>query len=461
MAVNVSTPQRATRISFSGLGNLWRWLTEPAEAITGSEHRRRARLLAALLVFLIPLGISASTAPALIQGDPDYSYLEDPVYIASVIGTVGLIAAYGLGRTKRYVWGAVLTLTIIPVLAFAAVISVPGDAGHLLDYMALVMLLSSLLLSVQGTVVTVLAVLAGILVLPGLSAGLELTSPTIISAILFNSLMGALMVVGSIVRSQDLMQIERQSRELAAAVREAEQANKLKDQFLANMSHELRTPLNAIIGFTEVMMMGLTGTLPQRADHAISRIHLNSERLLTLIDDVLDISKIEAGRREIVKQPFEPGDLLSFLDLDMKRQADSKGLELVTVLDPDLPTKLIGDTRCMEQILSNLVSNAIKFTEEGRITVSLERLSPEEWAIIVKDTGVGIPAHAQEYIFEKFRQVDGTSRRAYSGSGLGLAIVRELALLMDGNIKVQSRPGIGSTFTVTLPLLEPERQARG
>jgi signal transduction histidine kinase len=272
----------------------------------------------------------------------------------------------------------------------------------------------------------------------------------------FNTIMSVLIVVAARIRHQDLQQIEQQTQDLSEAVRQAEMANKLKDHFLANMSHELRTPLNAIIGFTEVTLMGLTGEITAETRRASERIHFNSERLLQLIDDILDISKIEAGRVEILSQPFSPSEILSGLELSLKPQATGKSLAFITELDPQLPPMLIGDAKRLEQILINLTSNAVKFTEKGSVSVILRRLSAEEWAIMVSDTGIGIPPHSLETIFEKFRQVDGSSRRAYGGSGLGLAIVRELALLMNGNIKVKSPPGVGSTFTVTLPLVVEE-----
>jgi signal transduction histidine kinase len=215
------------------------------------------------------------------------------------------------------------------------------------------------------------------------------------------------------------------------------------------MSHELRTPLNAIIGFAEVMMMGLAGKLDPQAMRTTERIHHNSERLLGLIDDLLDISKIEAGRLEIVRQAFAPSDLLKDVERNTRQQAIQKGLEFIARVDPALHSQRL------EQIMWNLVTNAIKFTDKGTVSLAMLQADGDKWSIEVADTGVGIPAHAQEFIFDKFRQVDGTSRRAYGGAGLGLAIVRELALLMEGTVRVQSKVGIGSTFTVTLPRVVP------
>lgn len=457
MATHISsTPYPKARTPLWRAGDVWRRLTRPATSIREPERRRRARLLSALLVFLIPLGLAISILPAQIAIGPAYNYLEDPIFYASMAGSVGLIVAYILSRTERYVWGAALTLTVIPVMAIATVIVDPSTFQLVLAYLAMVILLASLLLSVQGTIIAALAIIASIPLATVFIPDLGPTSEPVVAALFFNIIMAALMVVGAAVRHQDLRQIERQAQDLAEAVRRAEVANKLKDQFLANMSHELRTPLNAIIGFTEVMLMGLSGELAPQTERAVSRIHHNSERLLQLIDDILDISKIEAGRVELVKEPFEPVELLHNIELTVRAQAEARGLEFLTSLHPGLPPRLVGDTKRLEQILINLTSNAIKFTEQGSVTVLFEPLGSAQWAIVVKDTGIGIAPHAQEYIFEKFRQIDGTSRRAYGGSGLGLAIVKELALLMDGNANVQSKPGLGSTFVVTLPLVTPE-----
>ncbi|HLV44184.1 MAG TPA: ATP-binding protein, partial [Aggregatilineales bacterium] len=163
-----------------------------------------------------------------------------------------------------------------------------------------------------------------------------------------------------------------------------------------------------------------------------------------------------AGRVELVHRPFSPEALVKNVENTIRAQAEEKGLSFVTMLDANLPTEIVGDRQRLEQIALNLASNAVKFTEEGGVTLTVQRADDKQWEIVVSDTGVGIPPHAQEVIFEKFRQVDGTSRRAYGGTGLGLAITRELALLMDGSVRVKSTPGEGSTFTVTLPLVTEE-----
>ncbi len=442
------------RLVVDRLGRVWEWLTEPNAVVVGSEQRRRARLLAGMLVFIIPLGfIGVVIIP--LATVPTFQLFNDPFVLAVIVAEVLMTACYILSRTRYHATGApLLILTISGTIFFG--IRTAQDPLPLIMYLGLNTLLASLLMPLRTTVIVGFLSTASVLLPPLLRPqGLSVSSET--NAFTFVLITSILTIAASDMRNRDLHRIETQSNELAAAVRQAQLASKLKDQFLANMSHELRTPLNAIIGFTEVMLMGLAGDLPAQAKRATERIHANSERLLKLIDDILDISKIEAGRVDIHKRPFEPAELLNTIETSIRPQAAKNELSLITELDPALPREMVGDAKRLEQILLNLASNAVKFTERGSITVSLKRLNEQEWAVVVSDTGIGIPPHAQETIFEKFRQVDGSTRRAYSGTGLGLAIVRELALLMDGNVKVKSTLGSGSTFTVTFPLIVPEK----
>jgi signal transduction histidine kinase len=246
------------------------------------------------------------------------------------------------------------------------------------------------------------------------------------------------------------------NHELAIARREAEEATQLKSQFLATMSHELRTPLNAIIGYTEIQLAGMTGNLTEEQKDYQQRILRNAGHLLQLINEVLDLSKIEAGRFEVVEKPFAVSDLLNDVVYQTKGLLVDKTVRMETSLDDTLPSRMLGDYGRLKQIMINLVSNAIKFTDQGSVHIDIKRSETNKWSIIVSDTGAGIPSHALEYIFEEFRQVDGGSQRKHGGTGLGLAIVRKLILLMNGSIRVKSQVGEGSTFTVTLPLLEAE-----
>jgi PAS domain S-box-containing protein len=250
--------------------------------------------------------------------------------------------------------------------------------------------------------------------------------------------------------------LARTNRELVEAQQKAEEASRLKSEFLATMSHELRTPLNSVIGYADFMLTGLPGKLAEKQEDYLKRIMANGERLLALINDILDISKIEAARLELTCEAFSPAELLKGVQSQMQSLADQKGLSFRTQLDPNLPPQLKGDLRRLEQILANLIDNAIRFTEAGRVDVRFERAGDSSWTMSVADTGVGIPPHALEFIFDEFRQVDGSPQREKGGTGLGLAIVRKLTTLMGGSVHVQSEVGKGSTFTVQLPLQIPE-----
>jgi PAS domain S-box-containing protein len=254
-------------------------------------------------------------------------------------------------------------------------------------------------------------------------------------------------------------QVQRQNealvkanRELAVARRQAELASKLKSQFLATMSHELRTPLNAIIGYAQLQLAGIVGVMTPEQLGYQERILINAQHLLHLINDILDLSKIEAGRMELAEKPFSLRACLGEVMTQNKVLADSKGLAFVLEVDDRLPDTIIGDFGRIKQIAINLVSNAIKFTDRGSVQVKADLVEGNNmWRLTVADTGVGIPSHQQEIIFDEFLQAENGLDRG--GSGLGLAIVRKLVLAMRGTIRVSSEVGRGSTFTVTLPLV--------
>ncbi len=242
------------------------------------------------------------------------------------------------------------------------------------------------------------------------------------------------------------------NRELAMARRQAEDANRLKSEFLSTMSHELRTPLNAINGYTQIMLAGMAGDFNDEQGGYLDRIWVNGKHLLNLINDLLDLAKIEAGRIEVVKEPLELQSWLDEVTGQVSGLAEEKYLDFEVVLDERMPPTIIADSARLTQVVINLLSNAIKFTEEGAVKLSVRRGGKSRWEISVSDTGIGIAPHAQEYIFDEFRQIDGSSQRKHGGTGLGLAIVRNLCLLMGGNVRVRSQVGQGSTFTVLLPL---------
>ncbi len=237
--------------------------------------------------------------------------------------------------------------------------------------------------------------------------------------------------------------------ELEAAKTKAEESDHLKSAFLASMSHELRTPLNSIIGFTGILLQGMAGPLSDEQTKQLSMVKGSASHLLELINDILDISKIESGRIEVYDEAFKVDLLLVMAVSSLRPFAEKKGLRLRHNIETDLP-KLYSDKRRLEQVLLNLINNAIKFTNEGEITINCYQKEGLLYIDVI-DTGIGIGKKDLETIFETFRQIDTGLDRVKEGSGLGLAISKKLVELLRGTITVVSEPGAGSTFTVALP----------
>lgn len=257
--------------------------------------------------------------------------------------------------------------------------------------------------------------------------------------------------------SERTAELERALDELRQAKEAAELADHVKSAFLASMSHELRTPLNSIIGFTGILLQGLAGPLAPEQAKQLGMVQSSARHLLALINDLLDISKIEAGQLELELDLFSLHDAVERSVHLVRLTAEKKGLELLVSVAPDIGA-IYGDHRRVEQILLNLLSNAVKFTERGLVELSAESTG-ETLVITARDTGIGIKARDLETIFEPFRQIDTGIARRYEGTGLGLSITRRLVEMMGGRIDVTSTPGVGSTFRVTLP--HTRRDAHG
>ncbi|MGI9861247.1 ATP-binding protein [Moorella naiadis] len=289
---------------------------------------------------------------------------------------------------------------------------------------------------------------------------------TILMIVVTGILLLAIMVLGLAlyrllrqVEVQNAQLLDREGR-LQKAIRELYMASKMKSEFLANMSHELRTPLNAIIGFAQVLQKQYYGALTEKQVKYVEYILTSGRHLLSLINDILDLSKIEAGKLELEPATFSLPKLLENSLIMVKEKAVRHRLEVILQVDPDIP-ELTADERKVKQIVYNLLSNAVKFTPDGgKITVRARLLPGDQVQVSVADTGIGIAPADQERIFEAFIQGDSGYTRQYEGTGLGLALVRRLVELHGGRVWVESAgSGQGSTFYFTLPLrLETKEQ---
>ena len=241
-------------------------------------------------------------------------------------------------------------------------------------------------------------------------------------------------------------------KDIQALAQRANEANEFKTRFIARVSHELRTPLGALLGMSEMLQQSVYGPLSPAQLDITQRIIDNTHALERVFTELLDQSQIESGQLRLRQDEFSPQVLAHTVHENNLPLALRKGLTMQLVVDPDLPNTLFGDKGRIEQILSNLVVNAIKYTQTGGIEIRLNKNGAEQWSMQVKDTGIGISEEDKALIFEPFRQADETMGRKFGGVGLGLAIVQQLVTAMNGWIDIESKVGHGSTFRVILPL---------
>ncbi|MEI8259719.1 MAG: ATP-binding protein, partial [Deltaproteobacteria bacterium] len=259
-------------------------------------------------------------------------------------------------------------------------------------------------------------------------------------------------------------EIEKSRTDLTVQAEELAVASKYKSEFLANMSHELRTPLNSLLLLARSLRDNSEGNLTEDQKESAAVIFGSGNDLLNLINEILDLSKIEAGRMDLRMESVDVADIAQMIVRQFDHMARSQGLKLVVKIEDGVPERIVTDPNRLGQVLKNLVGNALKFTEHGTVTLTLARPSSDEnlsrsgltsdraIAFRVMDTGIGIANDKQRIVFEAFQQADSGDRRKYGGTGLGLSISRELAALLGGEIQLRSEPGVGSTFTVIIPV---------
>uniref|UniRef100_A0A0C1NKQ2 Circadian input-output histidine kinase CikA n=1 Tax=Tolypothrix bouteillei VB521301 TaxID=1479485 RepID=A0A0C1NKQ2_9CYAN len=252
-----------------------------------------------------------------------------------------------------------------------------------------------------------------------------------------------------LVMIEDITERKETELKLLESKDAAEAGSKAKSEFLATMSHELRTPLNAIMGLSQLLQQKIVGSLNDKQKEYINCIYSSGEHLLELINDILDLSKVEAGKEELFLSPIHINDICNYVISTVSERAIEKGLLLTVEIDEEA-SFCVADERRMKQMLLNLISNAIKFTEKGKVTLEVKKL-PQGIAFTVIDTGIGIDSSQFQFLFEPFKQLDSRLSRQYEGTGLGLALTRKLARLHGGDVTVESTLGQGSRFTLFLP----------
>jgi signal transduction histidine kinase len=435
-------------------------LTEPDTSFTDVVERARARLLTSLILCILLMAASISVV---LLGRPDV-FMEN--WFALVGGTFSQFLLYRLSRSPRYYLTAFLTLGIMVVgICYGALVSDSRMAATTGMMLVIPILLSAIIWGTRATLV-----IAAIGVVLGLYLLVANTGTWLLDIIILEStlLMSTLMIVifnkfRRFVDNHRRTEIETMNNsllnmntELRQAKDAAEESTRLKTQFLANMSHELRTPLTAIIGYADLQLMGITGEVSPKQREYLDRIQVNGRHLISMINEVLDLSRIDAGRLELNERGVPLVDLAHQWQSQTEVLARDKGLAFSLEVDPALPPVILADPDRLTQIALNLLSNAIKFTDKGSIDLAL-CCSENNWYLRVEDTGKGIPTEAQAYVFDEFRQADSSSTRQHDGTGLGLAIVRRLSHLMGGRVELTSEVGTGSTFTVTLPLKAVEQ----
>jgi PAS domain S-box-containing protein len=263
-------------------------------------------------------------------------------------------------------------------------------------------------------------------------------------------------IVGFQALARNITAIKQAQEALRIARDQALEASRAKTQLLSKVSHELRTPLGGILGYAELLQGNTFGQLNEKQNKAVTEVVDSAEYLSNMVNELLDEAQLRSSTATLIEKNFSPFKLVQGATSGLDILAQKKGLKLFMQVDPNLPEQLYGDDRRIRQIIINLIGNAIKFTKEGSVRLSVSRPDEKYWEIRVTDSGVGIPKEAQTFIFEPFRQANSAVTRDNRGVGLGLSITKQIVELMHGKIIVESEPGKGSTFIIILPIEKAE-----
>ncbi len=428
------------------LRRLFRGAIRPSAEIRDLGERDQASLLSMILLIVAPSALMGSFfAP---------HQLRDALAAHGVV----LLGAYGLARTTRYKAAAVLTVTVSAFFPFYTSALVqhyePGKVMVAIffdfGWIALPLLFVSTFFRLRAAALLSAVLVGACFVRFSLVEGALLADAR--AVLFFLGILAGVMLGGTYLRALTTERLRKQAEDLVRARDAAEGATLAKSQFLANMSHEIRTPMNAVIG-----MSGLLSdtTLTRHQQELVETIRTSSSLLLKIINDVLDFSKINAGRLELERGPFNLYDLVARAFMLITEGADRKQLDLGYEIVPGTPHVVVGDAVRLQQVLINLLTNATKFTERGEVILTVRHTpskdeTSSELEFTVRDTGIGIPKEAADRLFSAFEQADTSTSRRFGGTGLGLAISKEIVELMGGRIWVESEVGKGSTFHFTI-----------
>ncbi len=423
------------------------------------EKTRVARLLNIILIFVMSL-VMLFSVPAWFS-TPHIGRIAIELFLA-------LLAVFMIMMLHRgYVYrvGFILSFTLWAAVTYGTY-EAGGFAGSIMSAYFGIILIAELLLGIKtGIIFGILSIVAvGVMVYLDNTGALPPAPDYINNETFFWEftavVIGVVALLSFIMRSlsEALDRARRNEKELAQKVNEiqllAQQAiegNEFKTHMLARVSHELRTPLGALLGLAEMVDQDVFGPLTSDQHEVLGRIVFNAHALNKVVSELLDQSQIELGKLVLKEEMFSPRELVLSVRHKCLPQAQAKNLPLRVHIDDDLPSVLIGDEGRIEQILSNLVFNAIKFTKKGNVLIHAGSVGDDQWILQVVDTGLGMDEEQQTYIFEPFRQADESIGRESGGVGLGLSIVNQFVTEMKGTITVTSRVGAGSTFTVLLP----------